>query len=172
LAELVSEQDEMDRFAQAIGELVLWTSIIDGQLSTATALLFLKDDSFMAETLVGEIEFRRKAELLKTRAKLICEPVWRDAICRWVRAAEEVNTTRNTVAHQRPISRPDGLRLQSHQLTRLLKDDGSKGTADVAQVRAWIEAARSCQAEGEIVIGNLRDFSAIWQKQTEQGQGR
>jgi hypothetical protein len=162
----------MDRFAQAIGELVLWTSIIDGQLSTATALLFLKDDSFMAETLVDEIEFRRKAELLKTRAKLICEPDWKDSICRWVRAAEKVNTTRNTVAHQRPISRADGLRLQSHQLTKILKDDGSQGPADVTQVRSWIEAAKSCQAEGEIVIGNLLDFSRAWRKQDDQGVGR
>ena len=129
-----SEQAEMDLFAQAIGELVLWTSIIDGQLSTATALLFLKDDSFTAETLVGEIEFRRKAELLKTRAKLIAEADdWKEAICRWVRSAEKVNSTRNTVAHQRPIHRSGGLRLQSHQLTRLLKDDGSQDPADVAQ---------------------------------------
>ena len=152
----------MGELCRAIGELVLWTSIIDGQLSTAASLMFVKDDTPTVELLVGEIEFRRKAELLKTRAKEITgADDWMNAICKWVKKAEAINDAPNIVAHQRPTGAADTLALQSHQLTRIIKSI-KKEPVNLPRVLHWIEDAKRCHEQGGTVIGNLREFASAW----------
>jgi hypothetical protein len=51
----MSDQEDVDGFCRAVGELVLWTSIIDDRLTSAICLMMIKDVSFMARSLVAEL---------------------------------------------------------------------------------------------------------------------
>ncbi len=161
---------ESKNFCAAIGELILWAAIIDGQLNKALiAILALPEHAFL-EPIIAQLDARAKAELLKKRAKLITQSEWRNGVKNWVERTEKINAKRNFVAHH-SIRVLDGkLVLHSDQLTKIFDtidsvDDRlvSRNSRDISDVQKWIDLAKTVYEEGATVIENLeqvRDMSS------------
>lgn len=156
---------EVTAFCAAVGELILWASLIDTQLNKAILGLFALPDHRLIEPIVAQLDARPKTELLKKRAKLIPPGEWRRRVGKWVEHAEQANAKRNVVAHHGMRIEGGRILLHSDQLTRLIDrlaaDGGAlipadkKGSADVVQ---WIEQAKAAYGEGETVLANLDRF--------------
>ena len=69
----------MQDFRAVIGELILWTGLIDTQLNKAILGMMALSDHAMIEPIVAQLDARPKAELLKKRAKTIPKE-WRNKI--------------------------------------------------------------------------------------------
>ncbi len=159
------EQAQMTEFCAAIGELILWASLIDGQLNRALVSMMALPQHAMVEPIVAQLDARPKAELLKKRAKIITNTDWRNKIKNWVERAEKANAKRNVVAHH-GIRVVDGkILLHSDQLGKIMdsldttggtiKAGESKGLADIKE---WIEQAKAAFEEGQNVVANLDRF--------------
>lgn len=156
---------DVKEFCAAIGELILWASLIDGQLNRAIVGMMAFPQHAMIEPIVAQLDPRSKAELLKKRAKIISSTDWRNGIRNWVERAEKVNAKRNIVAHH-GIRVADGkIMLHSDQLGKIMdsldttgdkiKVGKSKGLADIEE---WIKQAKAAFEEGENIVGNLNRF--------------
>ncbi|HYE28774.1 MAG TPA: hypothetical protein VEA61_11145 [Allosphingosinicella sp.] len=160
----VSDAD-MKEFCAAIGELILWASLIDGQLNRALVGMMALPHHVMIEPIVAQLDPRPKAELLKKRAKIITSTDWRNKIRNWVERAEKVNAKRNIVAHH-GIRVADGkIMLHSDQLGKIIDSLDTTGdtikvgeSRSLADIKEWIEQAKVAFEEGQNVVANLGRF--------------
>jgi len=156
---------DIKEFCAAIGELILWANLIDGQLNKATLGMFALPEHPMIEPIVAHLEARAKAELLKKRAKIISSVDWKNKITNWVERAEKANRQRNIVAHHGiPVS-DRKIYLHSDQLGKIISSlDTSDGTIKAGEsmglkdIKEWVERAREAYREGVTVLDNLDRF--------------
>lgn len=158
----------MKDFCAATGELILWASMIDGQLNQAILGQLALPEHPMIEPVVAQLDARPKCELLRKRAKLIKNKGWKDGLTNWVQQVEEVNKTRNIVAHHSIRIKDGVIRLHSDQLSKIMSslDTGEgkirpgkgKGLADILE---WIEQAKKAYAAGDEVLANLKRFREL-----------
>jgi hypothetical protein len=158
---------EMATFCQAVGELILWANMIDGQLNKAVIAALALSQHAMIEPVVAQLDARPKAELLKKRAKFITNVSWRNGIKNWVERTEKVNSNRNYVAHHQIRIRNGKIAFHSDQLGKVfdkltmtggvIEPQVDKGVADVLD---WIEHSKKVYEEGTMVLENLERFRA------------
>lgn len=156
---------EMNEFCSAIGELILWASLIDGQLNKALLGLFALPEHPMIEPIVAHLDARPKAELLKKRAKIIPNVDWKNKITNWVERAEKANAKRNIVAHHGIRVSDGNIHLHSDQLGKIISSlDTSDGTIKAGEpmglkdIKEWVERAKEAYKEGMTVLDNLHRF--------------
>ena len=118
---MVEADAEMRTFCEGVGELVLWASEIDAQLTKAVIRACLLTETPMLEPIVAELDARAKVEILRYWSKHIKTAAWSRGITRWVKKAEKVNKYRNTVAHHQIAVNDGKLILHSAQARKLLK---------------------------------------------------
>lgn len=158
-------EERMRDFCAAIGELILWASLIDGQLNRALLGMMALPEHAMIEPIIAQLDPRPKAELLKKRAKIITSTDWKNKITNWVERAEKVNAKRNIVAHHGIRISGDVITLHSDQLGKIIdsldtsdsviKPGRAKGLTDI---REWIDQAKKAYEEGVTIIANLNRF--------------
>ena len=158
-------EEQMRDFCAAIGELILWASLIDGQLNRALLGMLALPEHAMIEPIIAQLDPRSKAELLKKRAKIITSKGWKNKITNWVERAEKANAKRNIVAHHGILISGDTITLHSDQLVKIIDSldtsDGviTQGKANgLADIREWIDKAKKVYEEGVVVIANLDRF--------------
>lgn len=163
-----SAQNQAKEFCAAIGELILWASFIDDQLTKALTRMMALPEHAMIEPLIAQLDARQKSELLKRRAKIIEQPDWRSRIGNWVERAERANRYRNIVAHHSVRSEGGEILLHSNQLGKILASlDTSGGTIrpgklkGLADIRGWIKEATATFIEGNVVLDNLGRFREV-----------
>ena len=160
--ETVEVDAEMRAFCERVGELVLWASAIDAQLTKAVIRACSLTETPMLEPIVAELDARAKVEILRAWSKHINAPAWSKGITRWVKKAEKVNGYRNIVAHHQVAGSDGKLTLYSpqarKQLKRIkdLKPDPAKTVDDINK---WVEAARNAYEQGQTVLANLDRFA-------------
>ncbi len=163
---MVEADAEMRIFCEGVGELVLWASAIDAQLTKAVIRAYSLTETPMLELIVAELDARAKVEILRARSKHIKRArskhkktaAWSEGITRWVKKAEEVNGHRNTVAHQQVAVSDGKLSLYSAQARKLLKRINGLKPAPaktVDDINRWVEAARDAYEQGQNVLANL-----------------
>ncbi|MBT0671803.1 hypothetical protein HT136_25890 [Novosphingobium profundi] len=159
------DEAAMKEFCAAIGELILWASLIDAQLNKALVGMFALPEHAMIEPIVAQLDARPKAELLKKRAKTIPSKDWKNGITNWVERAEKANANRNTVAHHAIRIEGGTITLHTSQLGKILSNlkdnDGKLEAGDrkgLSDIQAWIDQARNTYIEGQNVIANLDRF--------------
>jgi hypothetical protein len=153
---------EMRTFCEGVGELVLWASAIDAQLTKALIRVCSLTETPMLEPIVAELGVRAKLDILQTRSKHIKSDAWSKGIMRWVEKANEVNNYRNTVAHHQVVMNDGELVLYSAQARKLLKsikDLKPAPAKTVDDIRRWVEAARGAYEQGQKVLANLDRFA-------------
>ncbi len=159
---MVEADAEMRTFCEGVGELVLWASAIDAQLTKAVIRICLLTETPMLEPIVAGLDTRAKVEILRAMSKHIKADAWSKGITRWVKKAEKVNGYRNTVAHHQ-IAVSDGkLILHSAQALKLLKriqDLKPAPAKTVSDINRWVEAARDAYRQGQNVLANLDRFA-------------
>jgi hypothetical protein len=156
---------EMRKFCTAIGELILWASLIDGQLNKAVLGMFALPEHPMIEPIIAHLDVRAKAELLKKRAKIIPSVDWTNKITNWVERAEKANAKRNIVAHHGVRVSDGEIYLHSDQLGKIISSlETSDGTLKAGEpmgikdIKEWVERAREAYEEGMAVLENLDRF--------------
>ena len=155
---IVEGDAEMRTFCENVGELVLWASAIDAQLTTAVIRACSLTETPMLEPIVAELDARAKVEILRARSKHIKTAAWSKGITRWVNKAEKVNGYRNTVAHHQVAVNDGKLILHSAQARKLLKrikDLRPAPAKTVDDIHQWVEAARGAYEQGQNVLANL-----------------
>jgi hypothetical protein len=155
---MVEGDAEMRTFCEGVGELVLWASAIDAQLTKAVIRAYSLTETPMLEPIVAELDARAKVEILRVRAKHIKTAAWSKGISRWVKKAEKVNGYRNTVAHHQVAVNDGKLILHSAQALKLLKrikDLRPTPAKTVDDINQWVEAARGAYEQGQNVLANL-----------------
>lgn len=169
---------ETANFCTAIGELILWASMIDGQLNKALIGALALPDHPMIGPVVAQLDARQKAELLKKRTKFISNVSWRNGIKNWVERAEKVNANRNYVAHHAIRTKAGKIGFYSDQLGKVLDtlkltDQKIEVIEDkgIKEVTEWIGHAKQVYAEGANVLDNLDCFRAEATKATAKKAG-
>ena len=159
---MVEADAEMRTFCEGVGELVLWASEIDAQLTKAVIRACLLTETPMLEPIVAELDARAKVEILRYWSKHIKTAAWSRGITRWVKKAEKVNKYRNTVAHHQIAVNDGKLILHSAQARKLLKrikDLKPAPAKTVDHINRWVEAARDAYRQGQNVLSNLDRFA-------------
>lgn len=158
-------EEQMRDFCAAIGELILWASLIDSQLNRALLGMMALPEHAMIEPIIAQLDPRPKAELLKKRAKIITSNDWKNKITNWVERAEKANAKRNIVAHHGIRVSGDTITLHSDQMVKIIDSlDTSDGVIKqgkamgLADIREWIDKAKKAYEEGVAVIANLDRF--------------
>lgn len=158
----VDGDTEIRVFCENVGELVLWASALDAQLTKAVIRACSLTESTMLEPVVAELDVRAKVEIIRGRSKHITEANWSKGIKKWVDQAEKVNGYRNIVAHHQ-VSVSDGkLVLYSVQARKLLKRiTVSKlvPAKTIDDIKQWVEEARNAHKQGQNVLANLDRFA-------------
>ena len=159
---MVEADAEMRTFCEGVGELVLWASEIDAQLTKAVIRAYSLTETPMLEPIVAELDARAKVGILRARSKHIKTAAWSKGITRWVNKAEKVNGYRNTVAHHQVAVSDGKLILHSAQARKLLKrirglEPAPAKTVD--DINQWVEAARVAYEQGQNVLANLDRFA-------------
>ena len=159
---MVEADAEMRTFCEGVGELVLWASAIDAQLTKAVIRACSLTETPMLEPIVAELDARAKVEILRAMSKHIKTDAWSKGITRWVKKAEKVNGYRNTVAHHQIAVNDGKLILHSAQALKLLKrikDLKPAPAKTVGDINRWVEAARDAYRQGQNVLANLDRFA-------------
>ncbi len=159
---MVETDAKMRTFCQGVGELVLWASAIDAQLTKAVIRACSLTDTPMLEPIVAELDARAKVAILRAWSKHIKTAAWSRGITRWVKKAEKVNEYRNTVAHHQIAVNDGKLILHSAQARKLLKrikDLKPAPAKTVDDINRWVEAARNAYGQGQNVLANLDRFA-------------
>ncbi len=155
---MVEADAEMRTFCEGVGELILWASAIDAQLTKAVIWACSLTETPMLEPIVAELDARAKVEILKAWSKHIKRAAWSKRITRWVSMAEMVNGYRNTVAHHQ-IAVSDGKLIlhsaQALKLLRRIKDLKPAPAKTVDDINRWVKAARDAYEQGQNVLANL-----------------
>ncbi len=163
VSEGMDEADaEMRTFCERVGELVLWASAIDAQLTNAVIRACSLTETPMLEPIVAELNARAKVAILRARSKHIKPVAWSKGITNWVNKAEKVNEYRNTVAHHQVAVKDGKLILYSAQARKLLKrvkDLKSAPAKNVNDINRWVDAARNAYEEGQNALTNLDRFA-------------
>ncbi len=155
---MVEADAEMRTFCEGVGELILWASAIDAQLTKAVIRACSLTETPMLEPIVAELDARAKVGILRARSKHIENAAWSKGITRWLTKAEKVNGYRNTVAHHQVAANDGKLILHSAQARKLLKsikDSKSASAKTVNDINRWVEAARGAYGQGQKVLDNL-----------------
>ena len=152
----------IEEFCRATGELIFWAGFLDQQLNKALIALFALPEHPMIEPLVAQLDPRIKVEIIKKRAKLITADEWRKRIISWAKKVETTNSRRNIVAHHTVRVEPNGVTLQSDQITKILSrlevaETGitASDAFRLADIEAWIDGARKAYENGQVVLANL-----------------
>lgn len=159
-------EEDMKIFSQAVGELVLWASAIDAQLTKAVILAFSLKESSWLESFIAEVDARAKIESLKKWSNLIQKKDWSTRITKWTEKIEKVNSYRNIVAHHQVGMSAGKLILHSDQARKLLKKikKNSRHTPNktvvdthmtVNDIQKWVKEAAEVYVEGQKVVDNL-----------------
>ncbi len=159
---MVEADAEIRTFCEGVGEIVLWASAIDAQLTKAVIRAFSLTETPMLEPIVAELDARAKVAILRARSKHIKPVAWSKGITRWVKKAEKVNGYRNTVAHHQVAVNDGKLILHSAQARKLLKrivDLKPAPAKTVDDIIQWVEAARGAYQQGQNVLENLDRFA-------------
>ncbi len=159
---LVEADAEMRALCAGVGELVLWASAIDAQLTQAVIRACSLTETPMLEPIVAELDARAKVEILRARSKHIMTAAWSKGITRWVNKVEKVNGYRNIVAHHQVALRDGKLTLYSAQARKLLKNIKDLKPAPaktVGDINRWVEAGRDAYRQGQNVLANLDRFA-------------
>ena len=158
---------EMTEFCAAIGELILWASMIDGQLNEALVSALALPEHALIQPVVAQLDARPKAELLKKRVKLIGNGTWRKPILKWADRVETVNKDRNFVAHHGIRIRAGKITFHTEQLGKVLANlkltgDTIEAGADkgIEDVKEWLVRAQEVFKEGILILDNLARFRA------------
>ncbi len=163
----IDDKIEMQSFCAAVGELILWGSALDSQLTKAVIRLFLLKETSMLESVIAELPTRTKIALLRADSKHINASDWQQKIKDWAKATEKVNDYRNIVAHHQAIFENNKLILFSLQATKLLKRiDGSniQPAQNIDDIRKWIDTAKETIMQGETLLQNLDRFVEEYKK--------
>ncbi len=158
---------EMKAFCECVGELVIWASVLDGQLTKAVIRAFTLTETPLLEPVIAEIDARAKIEMLRARTKHIDSTLWSKGIKGWADKIDKVNKYRNTVAHHQVVEEDGKLILYSTQATKLLKrikDSNSVPANTVDNIREWIAAAKDVYAQGNEVLASLDRFAEEFAK--------
>lgn len=159
---MVEADAEMRTFCEGVGELVLWASAIDAQLTKAVIRACSLTETPMLEPIVAELDARAKVEILRAKSKHIKKTSWSKGITRWVKKAEKVNRYRNLVAHHQVAVNDGTLILHSVQALKLLKrikDFKPAPAKTVNDINKWVEVARGAYGQGQNVLANLDRFA-------------
>ena len=154
----VSAEDEMRSFCESVGELILWSSAIDGQLTKAVIRTQRLSETPMLEPIVAELGARVKVEVLRAWAKHIKAKDWSKGISTWADKVEKVNTYRNMAAHYQVAESDGKLILHSSEARKLLKSiKGLKPSPpkNADDISRWVKAAKSAYERGQKVLANL-----------------
>lgn len=158
----VDRDTEIRLFCENVGELVLWASALDAQLTKAVIRACPLTESTMLEPVVAELDARAKVEIIRARSKYVTSAAWSKGIKKWVDQAEKVNGYRNIVAHHQ-VSVSDGnLVLYSVQARKLLKRITASKLAPamtIDDIKRWVEEARNAHRQGQNVLANLDRFA-------------
>ncbi len=149
---------EMRVFCESVGELILWTSAIDAQLTKAVIRVCCLAESPMLEPIVAELDARAKVEILRARSKHIRSKAWSKGISGWADKAEKVNGYRNTVAHHQVVISDGKFVLFSPQVRKLLKgikDLKPMPARTVDDIKLWVEVSKDAYTLGQNVLNNL-----------------
>jgi hypothetical protein len=155
---MVDPDEQMQAFCNGVGELVLWASAIDAQLTKAVIRACSLTESPMLEPIVAELSVRAKADILQARAKHIKTDAWSKGITKWVGKVDEVNVYRNIVAHHQVAINDGKLVLYSPQARKLLKgikDLKPAPAKTIDDIHRWVEAAKDAFTRGQNVLANL-----------------
>ena len=158
---MVEADAEMRTFCEGVGELVLWASAIDAQLTKAVIRACSLTETAMLQPIVAELDARAKVEILRARSKHIKTAAWSKGITTWVNKVDKVNDYRNTVAHHQVAVNGGELILYSPQARKLLKrikDLKPAPAKTVDDINQWVEAARGAYEQGQNVLANLDRF--------------
>ena len=158
----VATDGEMRTFCEGVGELVLWASEIDVQLTKAVIMACSLTGSPLLEPIVAELDARAKVKILRAWSKHIKAPAWTKGITIWVNEAEKVSRHRNTVAHHQVAVSDGKLILHSGQASKLLKhilDLKSAPAKTIDDINQWMEAAKGAHMQGQNVLANLDRFA-------------
>jgi len=165
--EMVEANAEMQTFCEGVGNLVLWVSVIDAQLTKAVIRACSLTETPMLEPIVAELDARAKIEILRARSKHIKPAAWSKGITNWVIKAEKVNSYRNIVAHHQVVLKDGQLTLYSPQARKLLKsikDLKQAPAKTIDDINRWVEAARDAYEQGQNVLTNLDLFAEEYAK--------
>lgn len=160
--ETVEADAEMRIVCEGVGELVLWVSAIDTQLTKALIRACSLTETPMIEIVINELGTRTKIEILRARAKLIEAPVWPENIIKWLGKVDEVNRYRNVAAHQQVVFSDEKLIFRSEQagkLLRSIKNLEQTPANSVDDINQWVEAAKNAYVQGQNVLSNLDRFA-------------
>ena len=159
---MVENDTEMKDFCAAVGELILWTSAIDSQLTKAVIQIFPLPENPMLEPIIAELSFLAKCGLLRSRSNHINNSDWSAQIKSWTKKAEKVNGCRNIAAHHQVTFENEKPVLFSAQATKLLKRiDGSsvQPAKTIDDIHQWVEKAKEAYTQGNNVLSNLGRFA-------------
>jgi hypothetical protein len=159
---MVETDAEMRTFCEAVGELVLWASAIDAQLTKAVIRACSLTETPMLEPIIAELGVQTKVQILQTRSDLIKPVAWSEGIKKWVAKAKEVHENRNKVAHQQVAVSDGKLILHSAQARKLLKgikDLKPTPAKTLNDIHRWVEDARNAYGQGQNVLLNLDRFA-------------
>lgn len=159
---MVEKDKETKDFCAAVGELILWTSAIDSQLTKAVILICPLPKHPMLEPVISEITFLAKCGILRSRSNHINNSTWSKQIKNWTKKAEKINGYRNTTAHHQLTFENEKPVLFSAQATKLLKRiDGSsvQPPKTIDDIHQWIEKAKEAFTQGNNVLSNLEQFA-------------
>jgi len=161
--ELVETEKEMQTFCKAVGELVLWGSRIDQQLTKAVIRTCSLKETPLLEPVVAELGVRAKIDILRARSKLIKPITWSKGISTWLNKADKVNGYRNIVAHHQVEQGANGQLIlfspQARRLLRNIKDLKPAPAKTIDDVHKWEEQAKDAHKRGQIVLVNLDRFA-------------
>lgn len=160
--QMVEADAEMRTFCASVGELVLWASAIDAQLTKAVIRACSLTETPMLEPIVAELGARAKVEILRARSKHITSAAWSKGITKWTDKADKVNGYRNIVAHHQVAMSDGKLTLYSAQARKLfkkIKDSKAAPARTVDEIKQWVEAARDAYGQGQNVLANLDRFA-------------
>lgn len=160
--ETVGADAEMQAFCKRVGELVLWASAIDAQLTKAVIRACSLTETPMLEPIVAGLDARAKVDFLRAMSKHITSAAWSKGITKWADKAEKVNGYRNIVAHHQVALSDGKLTLYSAQARKLLKrikDLKPAPAKTVDDINRWVEAARDAYGQGQNVLAYLDRFA-------------
>lgn len=159
---MAANDAEMKAFCESIGEIILWASAIDAQLTKAVIAACSLTESPMLEPIVAELDARAKIEILRARVNNITPTDWPKGIKTWLDKAEKANSYRNLVAHHQVATIDGELALFSQQARKLLKSIKNIKPApakNIGDINQWVKAARHAYGQGQNVLANLDRFA-------------
>lgn len=157
------EEKQMRDFCTAVGELILWASAIDSQLTKAVIRYFTLTETPLLEPVISELPVRTKIDLLRSRSKHITASDWSNEVKSWTNKAEKVNGYRNIAAHHQVVSDDNGKPIlfsaQARKLLRRIDGSEVQPARTIDDIHKWVKKAKEAFTDGEEVLVNLDRFA-------------